>query len=130
MVLTLCLLKEPLRAEKFPCDGARFLAFDRDFFVQIAQARKIELRENGGENIANFRIAREGCFPYHGCWRIDRLGTAGIFESMKVEGFKRAVGGIGHRGIDARNSVRRRFHRGRGFPARENEQLRASSRKL
>jgi hypothetical protein len=46
MVLTLCLLQEPLRAEKFPCDSARILAFDCDFFVQIAQARKIEFREN------------------------------------------------------------------------------------
>jgi hypothetical protein len=70
---TKCLSKEPVRAEKFPCHGAWIIAFDRDFFVQIAQARKIELRENGGEYTANFRIAREGCFPYHGCWRIDRL---------------------------------------------------------
>ncbi len=81
-----CLSKKPLCAEKFPCHGAWIIAFDRDFFVQIAQARKIELRENGGEDIANLRIAREGCFPDHGGWRIDRLGMAGIFESNKGRG--------------------------------------------
>src|ERR1019366_6950030 len=68
-------------------------------------------------------MARKGCFPYRGGWRIDRLGMARIFKSVKGEGFEGAIGRVCHRGVDARNSVRRRFHRGRGFAARQNEEL-------
>ena len=58
-------------------------------------------------------MAREACFPDHGGRRIDRLGMARIFKGVKIKRFEGAIGGIGHRGVHTRNSIRRCFHRGR-----------------
>jgi hypothetical protein len=93
------LSREPARAEKFPCHGAWIIAFDRDFFVQIAPHDRVARKR--GREYRQYSDSSPWLLP------VPRVlaHRPAHFESMKIEGFQRAVGGIGHRGIDARNSV-------------------------